>query len=78
MDYAQLINVAVVRHGPGPLQLWHGVFWRETQACTEGRCILLGDSIGEDDFSCDAITCEHLITLFVVPGARQSFFDDTG
>ena len=62
-------------HRACPLEFRHRVFRRQSQTCTEGGCVLLGDAIGENDFCRNTILRQHLVTLFVIPSAGQLLLD---
>ena len=66
---------AVVCHGAGPLQFRHRVLGRKAQSGAKGRGVLFGDAIGEDNLRGDAVFCQHLAALGVVPGSGELFLD---
>ena len=54
-----------------PLQLGIDVLGGKGEPGTEGRHVHLGDAIGKDDLTGDAVAIEHLHALVVVPGAGE-------
>ena len=66
---------AIVSHGSGPLQFRHHIPRRQTEASTEGRRVLLGDTVGKNNLSGNPVTGQHIQTFIIIPGARKLLFN---
>ena len=62
-------------HGACPLEFRYRVFGRQSQPRAEWGRVLFGDAIRENNFCRNTILRQHLVTLFVIPSARQLLLD---
>ena len=67
----ELRHPAVVRAGARPLQLGVRAHGREREVAAEGRGVLLGEAVHEEDLGRDAVGVEHFVAPAAVPRAGE-------